>query len=340
MALPPRKTGKLIASHCEDVFIDDQKVAETAKVLMQAFKQNDFSLKGWKNHVLHPKVADEKAIDIIFAIDVLNFSFWPDIPGKKYAVKYGGKLWTGYWSLVAALKRAEDEGKPVYDSEFMAEVEKKEFSDIFRSDTEIEIPLLDKRFEGFKESGRVLLEKFNGSFINCIRQCERDAVTLMNLVVENFPSFRDESVFQNQRVAFYKRAQILVADIWCCFEGKGLGEFTNIDEITMFADYRVPQSLEYFEILKYSEELKKALSQRIVFPPGHRFELEIRGSSIEAIERLTSQVRKLLADDDIKESKLSGVNSITVDNFLWDYAREHREKINHLPFHLVRTIFY
>lgn len=40
------------------------------------------------------------------------------------------------------------------------------------------------------------------------------------------------------QVSFYKRAQILVADIWACFEGKSYGEFHDIDTITMFADYR------------------------------------------------------------------------------------------------------
>ena len=33
----------------------------------------------------------------------------------------------------------------------------------------------------------------------------------------------------------YKRAQILVADLWACFEGKGYGYFEDIDKITMFA---------------------------------------------------------------------------------------------------------
>ena len=39
-------------------------------------------------------------------------------------------------------------------------------------------------------------------------------------------------------VAFYKRAQILIADIWACFEGQGLGYFYDINYLTMFADYR------------------------------------------------------------------------------------------------------
>lgn len=40
---------------------------------------------------------------------------------------------------------------------------------------------------------------------------------------------------------FHKRVQILVADLWACFEGQGHGKFDDIDHITMFADYRVPQ---------------------------------------------------------------------------------------------------
>ncbi len=39
-------------------------------------------------------------------------------------------------------------------------------------------------------------------------------------------------------VAIYKRAQILIADVWACCGGVGYGEFTDIDTVTMFADYR------------------------------------------------------------------------------------------------------
>lgn len=39
-------------------------------------------------------------------------------------------------------------------------------------------------------------------------------------------------------VRFWKRVQILAADVWACFEGQGLGTFNDIDHITMFADYR------------------------------------------------------------------------------------------------------
>jgi hypothetical protein len=61
------------------------------------------------------------------------------------------------------------------------------------------------------------------------------------------------------KVSFYKRAQILIADLWSCFEGKGLGAFNDIDYITMFPDYRVPQVLVYFGAMKYSDGLLNTL---------------------------------------------------------------------------------
>jgi Potential Queuosine, Q, salvage protein family len=60
-------------------------------------------------------------------------------------------------------------------------------------------------------------------------------------------------------VAILKRAQILVADVWACCGGRDLGEFSDIDELTAFADYRIPQSLLWLGVLEYSDELVKYL---------------------------------------------------------------------------------
>jgi hypothetical protein len=44
------------------------------------------------------------------------------------------------------------------------------------------------------------------------------------------------------QVFFYKRAQIFVADVYGAFAGEGIGSFGDIDQLTMFADYRVRSS--------------------------------------------------------------------------------------------------
>lgn len=66
---------------------------------------------------------------------------------------------------------------------------------------------------------------------------------------------------QGKRISFYKRAQILVADFWGIMQARGEGNIPNLDYLTMFADYRVPQALVYLEALRYSDALMEALKK-------------------------------------------------------------------------------
>ena len=34
------------------------------------------------------------------------------------------------------------------------------------------------------------------------------------------------------------------------------------------------------------------------------------------------------------------INSVTIDYYLWNYARQHQELMAHLPIHRTLTIFY
>lgn len=103
----------------------------------------------------------------------------------------------------------------------------------------------------------------------------------MNLLADDFGCFRDQFHWENRRkpIRFLKRAQIFVADVWACFEGTGYGEFRDIDKITMFADYRVPQALNTMGCLYYSPPLAAAISKKSLIPSGHAWELQLRGES-------------------------------------------------------------
>lgn len=50
-----------------------------------------------------------------------------------------------------------------------------------------------------------------------------------------------------------------MADFWGIMESRGEGDFINMDWLTMFADYRIPQALVYLGVLRYSDELMQAL---------------------------------------------------------------------------------
>lgn len=282
-------------------------------------------------------MADEAALGWVFLVDSLNFSFWAEREDSKCAVRYGGTPYTGYWALCAAVNRALDQGIPITSASYYATVSLEQVRDIFRSDTAVPMPLMEERHRILNETGKILLEKFGGSFLNCVQKSGRSAQKLMQLIVENFPSYRDEAEFEGKRIAFYKRAQILVADTWSVLEGKGDGCFEDISSITMFADYRLPQILVYLGALKYSDELLKKLLKGEMLLNGDKQEVEIRGCSIWCVELIRDRLLELLEKG---ENSPVEINSVLLDYHLWDYAREHREDMKGVPFHRTRCIYY
>ena len=113
----------------------------------------NYSISVWKEHSLHPRVADRRAIDWIFVVDSLNFSFWPNSK-QDYAINSE----TGYWALCRAINRAIEIGIPITDPHFYSEISEQQFREVFASDSGHEIPLLEDRLRVLRESGRILLE--------------------------------------------------------------------------------------------------------------------------------------------------------------------------------------
>lgn len=100
-----------IYDNAVDVAIDMRSTKAAAASIYTKMQEKEYSAATWSQHELHPKAADAGTLDFIFTMDLLNFSFWSDLPeDERFAVEYNGKTWTGYWSLVAALRRACDEG--------------------------------------------------------------------------------------------------------------------------------------------------------------------------------------------------------------------------------------
>jgi len=94
-----------------DVALDMRSCKEAAAYIHAQMQEKQYSPATWATHELHPKTKNESTVAFIFTMDLLNFSFWSDKPeDQRFAISYRDKTWTGYWSLVAALQRALDEG--------------------------------------------------------------------------------------------------------------------------------------------------------------------------------------------------------------------------------------
>lgn len=105
--------AEYVSDNSIDVALDSQGTKAAADKIWTSMQKKGYSAQAWSEHELHPKAEDGSTVDFIFMMDLLNFSFWSEKsdPKDRFAVQYRGKLWTGYWSLVAALRRALEEGR-------------------------------------------------------------------------------------------------------------------------------------------------------------------------------------------------------------------------------------
>ena len=163
-------------------------------------------------------------------------------------------------------------------------------------------------------------------------------------------------------VCFWKRAQILVAEAWAAFypdptESSPHPLFPGIrgpaiHDLTMFADYRVPQILHHLKIMVYPSSLVRKLCAGTALDAGSKEEISLRAGSIVAVERLRDAILKLIAEGantTETDSSVDEISSVLIDFFLWDLAKKlerGEDKIEDLrtadiiPAHRTRSIWY
>lgn len=325
-----RESAEFISQNSKLVHLGSDESFEKASKIVQPLLDS-WKPENWSSNGLHPAhLNDHKAkASWIFVIDTLNYAFWKP-PGKPlFTIKYNGKNYTGYWSLCAAIRRALDDGISVLDPHFWAKATISDVEKIFKSETETPIALIDKRLETMKEASNFLISNYNASAYDMIASVHNSAVKLVNLISNNLSSYNDRCEFHGRKVSFLKRAQIFAADIHYGFltDDDPICHFTDIDQLTMFADYRVPQVLQYLNIIQFSDELVDILRNNPHLKSGSETECEIRGCSIAAVEKL-------------KRYLSPGSNSVLIDFCLWDYAKENENKMDHILIHKTVGIFY
>ncbi|CAI5471145.1 unnamed protein product [Closterium sp. Yama58-4] len=153
-------------------------------------------------------------------------------------------------------------------------------------------PLEQQRVQAARQVGRVLLRRFSGSAAEMVEEAGGSAERLVRLLTIHFPYFQDHAIYRGRQVALFKRAQIFVADVWGAFNGRGLGHFSDIHRLTMFADYVVPAVLRSRGVLRYAAGLAAAVDGREEILPGSEEEVEIRACCIVVTERLREQLER------------------------------------------------
>lgn len=210
------------------------------------------------------------------------------------------------------------------------------------------MPLVEERIRLLKNAGTIIMAKYKGCLSQAFDEIERvdgriSVDSLMHWLVSTFHSFFDVAWYEGRSVYFMKRAQIMVADLWMAMEGDGpWGLFDDISKLTMFADYRVPQVLMGLKVLQVDEELMSRLDNKELMSIHDEAVIELRGCAIEAVERMQRQMKEILVQNLSEQQVDSMVNSMTIDFYLWDWAKseEGSSHLRDIPIHLTRSHYY
>jgi hypothetical protein len=282
----------------------------------------DLRLPDWRIPVV-PPWRDERLADFILLFNSINFCYWGE---PKWTVIFRGQAYDGAFGMMAALTRALDDGYPLLDGAFLAATGVEQFRHILRGN--VPIPLESERLDIWQACGPVLEREFDGHWHNVIRSAGGSALRLVELLVTTFPSWDDVTEFQGRRVAFYKRAQLAAGMLYQAFEGQDWGAFADFDQLTVYADYKLPQVLRKLGILSYDQTLAALVDSQTPIPAGSRMEVEIRAATVWASELLRQALLPRAPD----------LTAAHIDYWLWETS-QHRSP-GDLPYHRTLTTAY
>ena len=314
-------TAKKVAADSHEVQIDEHALVHFSKNVVE----EGIQLPPWES-LYHFYDGGEKTVCYLLVLDTLNFCFWPAPEAKKWEIEYKSRKLSGYYALAVSLKQALESGTPINQADYLAELSLRELKELLGGGGELQ--LLNQRVQNLNELGRALLEEYNGKASELVEAAGESAIALVRMLYRRLSSFRDVAKYRGHQVPFYKRAQIFAADLYGAFRGKQWGHFRDMDKLTAFADYKLPQVLRHLGILHYAHDLADKIDQQILIETGSPAEVEIRANTIWAVEL----IRQTL------EGMGKRLKAFEIDWILWNMGQD--EAFKQKPYHRTVTIFY
>lgn len=296
MVLDLEKINRL-AIECKDVAIDNEKI----DFLISDMK---FQSKHW--FLNNPfGLLDFDIKDIIYLISCYNsccFCFWK-LP--KWEINIDGNVYDGSIALLACLIKRFQKNKEKLTSE--------EFKKIVDSNNLLSF--LDVRCKN--------IDMLDENIYDKIKNFNSD-IKLFEYVKNNFQFLKDISNYHGEEIEFYKLAQLLTNDILHLRKFK---ENIDIDTSNLVgcADYKIPQVLSQYGVLKYSDDLSEKIKNKIEIKHNSSQEIEIRICTLSAIDKIYKKLNKKYTH-------------IEINDFIW-LMSQNKSKITN-NYHLTMTTVY
>lgn len=309
---------KELLPNLPDVYIRPDAITSFASKI----EKHQLQLPTWRGTAF-PLEDSGATASLLVVANSINFSFWGN---PKWTVHYKGHTLDGSIGLFAAFTRALDDGVPILDGSYLASLASNDLNELLRGP--VEIPMFETRLQILRETGRILVNSYNGNPLKFIESANQDAPYFVQLLTEIFPSFNDSTCYNTFTISFQKRAQLAAAMLYARFRGKLWGTFRNIDKLTLFADYKIPQILRELGILSYSPHLSTQVDQQIQIPENSPEEIQIRLATLASGEAILNALRP----------RFPKVTALQIDSLLWTATQRYDKPMRF--YHRTRTKNY
>jgi hypothetical protein len=313
-----RRSCALVADRATRVRINTKAIGEYAAGL-------DLNLIESPAHDPQAHFLDhgEQTVAFFLTLDAVNFgSGW--FPHLK---KRPGR--SGYFSIATALTEYFQTHGPI-PADQLVRLTAADCTRIFGQEPANEpIRQLMALFaQALNDLGNLLIQRFSGSFTALVEASDHSVEHLIAILLQ-MPFFNDTAAYGNLTVHFYKRAQILAADLAVAFEKKGFGYFRDLDHLTIFADNLVPHVLRIDGILRYDPDLAARIDAATPIASGSAEEIELRACAVCAVEQMAAALQRTGKT----------VNASDLDFLLWNRGQQPAYK-QAKPRHRSRSVFY
>lgn len=304
------KSCKFVVNNSKSVKINETRLNQFIKTI------NKVEPKHWLSFSPYNllDLPTETIINFCLVYEAIDFSFWGN---PKWTIDTdNGKEDGSIALLYAILKYVKEKNTTDFSN-----ITKEEFRKILKGN--IEIPLFEERYNIITNVSRIVNEKMDGNFYRFITNITTD-IELFEIIVNYFENFKDERIYKDKSIYFYKLAQILTSDILHIRE---LKEKIKVDYSHLIgcADYKIPQVMRGLGILEYSDKLSYIIDNRKEIEVNSEYEIEIRANMIVVI-------------DLIKKALGSKVCSIDINDYIWMQGKNKNIKLK--PYHLTRNTNY
>lgn len=258
----------------------------------------------------------------ILTLDAVNFGsgYFPRLRKRRGL--------SGYFTVASSLNDYFCEHGPLSPDQ-LAELSAERCGGLFGQEPENKtaFELMGLFASALNDLGRLLIERFEGSFVRLVESAEQSAGKLVQILAA-MPFYRDVQQYGPLEVPFYKRAQLTAADLALAFGHEGPGLFEDLDRLTIFADNLVPHVLRMDGLIEYDAPLRDRIARQELIAAGSPEEIEIRASAVTVVERIREEVTH----------RGGSMTAMELDYLLWNRGQGTAYKAR--PRHRCRCVFY